>query len=309
MPSFTRRLAVGILAALVTIPLLANVVAAAPDPLTCTGYPEPRVFIETQDWWEPIPELGGLGHIHAGACFPLGQTVSGMLHLDYRVIFHNNKGTLEKIQVEDAGVDTVVLRLRPNLTPPDGMDSTYWFGLDIDTTKFLDGQRNLRIHTVLRHANGNEENARPIMPIDIENGKPDNDDNTTWIKPTSWYKEDDGVTLLDWSYLNANMRRDTFPTAPVSGTWRPVLKATNNGNITPATPAIALSEAFIDPDFHHGSEGIRVLTYSGAYSAALPIDTTQLANGPHKLVFVVTQFGQNGKRHSAVGAYPFTVAN
>ena len=26
---------------------------SAPDPTTCTGYPEPRVYMESQSWWEP----------------------------------------------------------------------------------------------------------------------------------------------------------------------------------------------------------------------------------------------------------------
>ena len=25
---------------------------AVPDPLNCTGYPEPRTFMESQSWWE-----------------------------------------------------------------------------------------------------------------------------------------------------------------------------------------------------------------------------------------------------------------
>lgn len=27
--------------------------AQSPDPLACTGYPEPRIYLENQSWWEP----------------------------------------------------------------------------------------------------------------------------------------------------------------------------------------------------------------------------------------------------------------
>lgn len=283
----------------------------APDPVTCAGYPEPRVFIESQDWWDPIPELGGLGHIHSGACWPLAQTLTGMVHVDLRVVFHNNHGTLLRVTVEDVGPDTQLLRINVNYTPPSGQDSTLWVPLDFDSRGMLDGQRLLRIHTVLEHANGNLEDARPVIPVIVDNGKRDaNMSKYKWINPSAWYKEIEPSPDVDWGYLGPQMSLATFPTAPVSGVWSPRLKAVLNGK-TSGAPAISRSEVFIDPDFHNGSEGIVVSRTSGALDGTLPIDTVALGltNGLHRLVFVVTQDGPAGERHSAVGSYPFTVNN
>lgn len=283
----------------------------APDPETCAGYPEPRVFIEAQDWWDPIPELGGLGHIHAGACWPLGQTLTGMVHVDLRVVFHNNHGTLLRVSVEDAGPDTLLGRVILNYTPPSGEDSTLWVPLDFDSRGMLDGQRVLRIHTVLEHANGNLEDARPVIPVIVDNGRPDkNLSSYKWINPSAWYKQIEPTPDVDWGYLGPQMSLATFPTAPVSGVWSPFLKAVLNSKKGGA-PAISRSEVFIDPDFHTGSEGIVVSRMSGAQNGIVPIDTVALGltNGPHRLVFVVTQDGLAGERHSAVGSYPFTVDN
>src|SRR4051794_21487387 len=56
---------------------------ASPNPVTCEGYPEKRVYLEAQSWWEAQPGppghpgTGQQGHIHVGTCFPLYQKLSG----------------------------------------------------------------------------------------------------------------------------------------------------------------------------------------------------------------------------------------
>src|SRR5437764_335020 len=43
---------------------------AVPDPLNCTGYPEPRTFMEAQSWWEQTAGKTGTeyGHVDVGTC-------------------------------------------------------------------------------------------------------------------------------------------------------------------------------------------------------------------------------------------------
>ena len=42
-----------------------------PDSLTCEGYPEPRVFLESQSWWVDAHRPYPGAQIHWGTCFPL----------------------------------------------------------------------------------------------------------------------------------------------------------------------------------------------------------------------------------------------
>ena len=100
-----------LLAALVAVGLFAAAVdragavvaagsaAAAADPLTCAGYPEKRVFLESQGWWGPMPVTGRVGHVHLATCFPHAQTVTGVITLDVRVMLHDNDGVANQLRL------------------------------------------------------------------------------------------------------------------------------------------------------------------------------------------------------------------
>ena len=68
--------------------------SAAPDPLACTGYPEPRVFVDVQSWWQNDPARGlngtDEGNAHMGACLPERQTISAPTVIDMRFVMHEN---------------------------------------------------------------------------------------------------------------------------------------------------------------------------------------------------------------------------
>ena len=72
---------------------------AEPNPDTCEGYPEPRVFVEAQGWWVQEPGDNGdhFGHIHVGTCFPLFQTVRGTVGFDLKFQLHDNPGQLFRV--------------------------------------------------------------------------------------------------------------------------------------------------------------------------------------------------------------------
>lgn len=61
----------------------------------CTGWPEPRVWIEAQQWWTDAGEEADIEHtsrhFHIGACMPYGQTVSGVVTIDVLTQLHNNQ--------------------------------------------------------------------------------------------------------------------------------------------------------------------------------------------------------------------------
>ena len=73
--------------------------ASTPDPLTCAGYSEPRLFLDAQGWWTAEPGQTGsdFGHIHVSTCFPLNQTVSGVVPFDIQLVMHRDPGTIFRI--------------------------------------------------------------------------------------------------------------------------------------------------------------------------------------------------------------------
>src|SRR5574338_1040135 len=71
------------------------------NPVDCSGYPEPRVFLEVQDWWLQTPGASGtsFGHVHVGTCFPYGATLSGPVAFDVRGVMHDNPGVLQRVDI------------------------------------------------------------------------------------------------------------------------------------------------------------------------------------------------------------------
>jgi hypothetical protein len=272
------------------------------NPVTCAGYPEPRVFIESQDWWSPIPDLGGLGHVHLGMCFPVGQTVSGLVRFDVRVIFHGNKGRLTLIKMQDDR-STDHYKFNPNFVPNTGIDTTYWHTFTLDTRKMADGIRSFRWYAQLLHANGNPETARANWPLRVENGTADlNSASLTQIQGSGWYKE--AANGADWGYQTAFLTTG-IPLAPVRGVWQPGVRFSCNG-----CPAMSGYMATVDPNFHAGIQGWIVKQGSGGWGGNLAIDTSRLTNGVHKLVLISLAEGADPtKQHGGVLAIPFSVSN
>jgi hypothetical protein len=288
----------GLTAGLVTTP-----VAAAPDPITCTGYPEPRMFIEAQDWWMPIPGVGGQGHVHMGMCWPVNQTVRGRVRFDMRIVFHDNKGRLDLIKLQD-DTSRTLHRLFPNHTPPATPNSEYWQTFNVDTRRMPDGRRLFRWYARVRHINGNVEYARAAWSLQVENGKL-NRNAVPWgyYQGSGWYKEH--RLGIDWGYQTAVIKSG-IPTRAVRGIWRPRVSLGCNG-----CRPMSFWFATVDPDFHNGSQGWIVRRGRGSFSDPLAIDTRRLSNGAHRLVLVSasSRYRPSLRRHNGVLAIPFRVSN
>jgi hypothetical protein len=283
--------------------LMPTTAQAAPDPETCTGYPERRAFVESQDWWSPIPALGGMGHIHMGMCWPIGRIVGGRVRFDVKVTFHHNKGRLILIKLQDDR--SVTLRkVKPNYSPPVGGTATYWKTFFVDTRLVPDGVRMFRWYARIRHGNGNEETARAGWPLNVENGKLDRN-GTAWgqYQGSGWYKQ--ARSGLDWGYQTAFITGG-IPVNPVGGVWRPRVKFSCNG-----CNRVSSWFATVDPNFHAGDRGWTVRNgKGGGWGGNLAIDTRRLSNGPHRLVLVSSSRRINPvRRHSGVLVVPFTVRN
>jgi hypothetical protein len=265
--------------------------------LTCTGYPEPRIFLEAQDHWSPIPGLNTLGHVHIGMCFPLYQTVSGKVTFDVRVVMYQNKGTWIRLKGQDDGSENFYLE-KPNITPPDGGERIFWRTVTVDTTQLADGIRHFRWYADVQHANGNTQTARANWPLEVQNGTADQDAPNS-VRYMNWYKH--ASPARDWGYIGPFVA--SIPLAPVDASLTLDVKCALNG--AGGAPAIDRAMVNLDPNFHQGSQG--TIVYSGApLNGKLTVDTSRLAEGPHKLSLRCIQEDGN-EMHEGIGVVPFVV--
>ena len=279
-------------------------IAPAPDRSTCAGYPEPRVFLESQAWWRATPGLPDVdaGHVHVGTCFPYGKTVRGTIDFDVRVVMAHNPGRTDRVQVgivTGDGTGTTPVQARPDMTCDGHGPCTTWVKLRLDTTQAAhDGRAEVRFmaHTV--QPNGLEMMATTGWPLTLANGK-----------PTADYRAGDVVVGRGWytdaGYVNADLL-SAIPTTPISGVWQPEIKMKEGADGLPATSW----NAFVDPDFHAVPEDVGKVVASGigAYRGLIRIDTAELAPGRHRLVLRTDAAQPGGAVHSGVLVIPFTVA-
>jgi hypothetical protein len=286
--------------------------ASAADP-DCSVYGQPRIFLEAQSWWRQTPGATGtdFGHVHVGTCFPYLQYVSDSVPFDIQVKLHNNPGRLYQVDVQafnDAYGVKLLTSTDPGFTCPTG-DCTLTYHLDALTTGLaVDGLTEFRVRATVRTPDGNDFLATDGWLAYVRNGKTSVD--THYLAPNTseargWY----GLPGTDGlGYENARLR-SPLPTAPLSGTWSPEVETLPGaGPSSPLTHTLVT----IDPAFHDmpPDRGKVQLDQPGAFRGPIAIDTTQLANGPHKLV-VVSSAGHpdSGSTQSGVLAIPFTVDN
>lgn len=311
----TRRIVALVAATLAAVAVPSAYAQTTPNPVTCDGYPEPRLFLESQSWWRDNgdPPLGGASeHAHSATCFPYLQTVKGAVRFDVRSLMHNMHGArLEwvRVQVYSSAYGTKTLKAINPKSGCDAHDCEFWNTLYVDTSQLPnDGLAEFRIHTEAQGPSGDRYRnlATTGWPAYVKNGKTVKDntgsarDNT---EGRGWYREPDGKT--ERGYENARFV-GRLPQAPVSGIWEPRVRtlAGSGGE------KVTRSFASIDPRFHAMPEdrGKVVLDKTGSFDGTLRIDTTQLADGAHKLFLRADAAEPTGELAGAL-VIPFVVDN
>ena len=274
----------------IAISQTARVQVAAPtvgDPLACTGYPEPRIWLESQAWWDSaglaIPTNVG-HHIHVGTCWPVNPDgsdalVDGVLHLDVRVLLHNQIGRTSYLRFQDASGPASI---KIPLTIGPG-DATAWVPVDLDLGLWGTGRRETHITANIPiNSDGKRQFNSSGWQLCVRSCTPSYR-TPPWTEARGWYE--------GHNYQNARFL-SLLPVVPVSGLWtfRVQLLQLGAGGV------------FIDPDFHAGSEGTRIA--AAGYYGYLTVDTRLLANGTHRLVLVASD-GQS----AGVQVVTFKVAN
>lgn len=270
------------------------------DRVNCTGYPQPRVFLESQAWWLTTPGRNGTdnGHIHIGTCFPYAQNILGPIVFDIQVILHDNPGEVHVVLVDvmtDGGVTNLV-----NLPVSYTCDGTceFWVHVTADTTRLpYDGRQEFRFRAKVDEPDGKEMFPTTGWQAYVRNGRTNND-----------YRSSDLTIARGWytgaGYANAQLNT-TLPTSPVSGIW------TFNVKLAPGSGGIPVTyhHVLLDANFHAGIPGTVLREGTGEFSGNISLDTRTLSNGPHKLLLKADADESSGSTNSGVLVIRFNVQN
>ena len=246
------------------------------------------------------------GHMHIGACLPERQSISGVVTVDVRIILHDNPGSFDYLNPVLKS-DDQELSINKNFslqgfTCPVG-DCVRWTKVSFDTRLIeSDGLQEIRIRAYVNEPDGAIMHSSINGHSWFRNGNPVDDvDRKVWKRGKGWY--------TDSGYCEASLV-SPYPTAPVSGTWSPVIRMTWHG----ASDDLPLTHHTIrlNPDFHaHPTvPGIVVRDGPGELpEGPVAIDTTKLANGRNVLHLRADCEDPRGSTNSGVLIVPFTVAN
>ena len=278
--------------------------AAAPDPVACTGYPEPRVGTEIQAWWRDTDTAEAFPgrHVHLFTCWPAGA-VDGTVHLDLKLQTHAQLpgSHVSRVRATDGGGADVFPPLTSGFNPIDSNGNlVQWLTRDIDTTKLSSGLHEIRLAAYVQGPDNQQlvSSDMPLFVRSMSGGATSRD----YVEARGWYP-------APWEYQNARYRtRLADFLTPKSGIWQPTFQCTS--------PSGAAADDFtvsIDPSYHMLMPGIVAHHSSGESTQKLSIDTTQLADGRHKIAALcggTHEFGAtlNGV-NTGVLVVDFVVAN
>jgi hypothetical protein len=283
---------------------------SSPDPLTCRGYLEERLFLESQIWWKRASGKSGtdFGHVHTGMCFPYLQTLSGKFVVHVVTKLHDNPGTFNDIifQARNEAYSSRPLQLRPHIVVRKKCplaDCTFVTRAVIDTRVLpVDGLWQFRIRSRVTEPDSRVAMPSNAFPVYVQNGRPRRD-GPAWTQGRGWYGRPLGYN--DAYFMGI------IPESPVAGVWEPSVR-TNRVNAAEKSK-MTRTLVTIDPDFHAvpAYRGLVVQEVNGEFYGRVSIDTRQLANGPHRLVIIGSSWniGGRGSTLSGVLAIPFEVSN
>jgi hypothetical protein len=271
-------------------------------PLDCSQYISPKRYpVGAQSWWMAVPPQQGTsnGHLHLDTCFPLGGTISGVVHFDVLLTMHDNPGTLDSLTVQIGGSGQYVAArklFKPALTCID--TCSWWVAIDVDTRGFAnDGSQETRWRAGVTTTDGKKLFTSTSWEINLHNGKPVKDYRPllSYIGGKGWY------TTLGYT---KSIIRDGFPyNGVVSGLW--TLQVQCDTSDRPVTGC----SVRIDPNLHMGIDGWIVLQRTGAYKGPLTIDTRQLANGWHRFMLKTDAISADDSTASGIMTFWFLAQN
>jgi hypothetical protein len=279
---------------------------AVPDPLRCTGYSEPRTFLESQSWWEETSGKSGTdyGHVIVGTCFPAGQTLTGNVSFDVRVTLYDEPGTLSTVELQLFGRKsgkTIARATNLNQKCLGSDPCTFWYHLTGNTAEYpLDGRQEFRFHAIVNQPNGKKTMPSTGWQAYLKNGHPHQDYRSSddFTEARGWYTNE--------GYTTARLTTP-LPKGPVSGVWNIGVKLAPGSGGRPVTEHFVL----IDPCFTCEPEkfGTTLKQGAGSFEGNVSIDTRWMSNGLHQLFLRSDAPSTSGSTLSGILVIPFVVQN
>jgi hypothetical protein len=223
------------------------------------------------------------------------------VRFDTRIIMHNSPGHLYSLSTDlftngyGSGTNVYV----PLDIHCSEMTCTYWVTTYVDTSGADDGWHEFRFKPRVEFPDGRKQMTSTGWVVRTENGNPAGSSREAAGKVIGrgWY---DGE-----GYQNPDIRdMAVLLSGPVHGTWTVPVRLDRGADAFVPT----FSGAYIDPAFHDDNPGLVIKQVSGPYIGNLYIDTTNLANGPHRLVLRVESV-HDGETSTGIMVYPFIVQN
>jgi hypothetical protein len=275
----------------------------------CSVYPERRVFLETQSWWQESGDEEA-HHLHMGTCFPLMEEISGIVSFNVRVMMHHRPGKVSSMGVQIFGNGPSSYAKVPIDFDCQNEDCSVEFRVSVDTAKAAyDGRWEWRFLTHIPDTNDpgtDKEFTTTRWHAILRNGKPSKDGPNVDRTPgaAGWYQ---GLEYENVFVRNAEAM--PFVREPQRGVVTLYVKA--DGSVRAPNRLIVAA----DPAFHASPPNPGLVNFSGAATGAyqaVTVDTTRLTNGPHKLhLRAETDFASASATGVGTGVLvlPFTVQN
>ncbi len=283
-------------------------VFAFPEFVDCSGYPERRIFLESQAMWMRTPGQSGtdFGAVHLGTCFPNEQIVRGRLRFDLIVKIHNNPGILRGvgIQITSRQANTRVANMALSQTCP-GHECEFRYTLYADTTLVADGRQEFRFNARITEPDGKTLLATTGWQAYIDNNAPAQviGDLTGAYRSPRYFTEARGW-YTDFGYQNARLESPLPNSVNGSLVIRVSLKRGSGGS--------ASSRVYVQIDPQHdpcdAPSGV-VFHRTGEFTGNVTIDTRRLSNGRHHLALRTEVDTPVGSTLGGILILPFTVSN
>jgi len=235
--------------------------------------------LESQAWWRKagitVPSAVG-SHIHVDATVPRdGAIVDGQVSIPIRVTLHNAAGRTNWFRM---GTESQQLYQQSLVLGPCA-DCSVDLTATIDLAGVPTGRHELRMSANIPdedpafsgsqrmfQSTGYQMCVRSCSPT-YRSG--------VHVEARGWY--------LDHAYANAKLTSD--PARVTSGGVIGVRLGPGSGGLPTKYAGV-----FIDPDFHAGSAGIVVRTWTAAFTGSVTLPS--VPSGPHRLVLLSSD-GQN----------------
>lgn len=299
--------------------------AVDPDPVMCTGYPEPRIKLESQGWWptgahtgNPKPDAENNGrseHIHIAICLPYDIPVSGTVRLDAVLQIHETQGAhVRVVRVQDRDNTMLSQNIGPQ-TVCAGTQCQFIHTWNVDTGSLSTGRHEMRFHAELERPDGARHLATTGWHLCIRSCSPN-------ISQAVHYPETEARSIwsepsgTDYGYNNARLRspipQSNGVYTPVSGTYCPHVRTLVGAGGRP----VVRSFVSIDPRWHdysvpghpNGYPGLVLVDEPNAINREVCFDTRVLADGRHRLFMRGDGQADTGKQ-SGIYVVDFLVSN